>query len=104
MKFRQIVLLPILGLIILASATLPNYLQQKNEEKERLLVKLVVEGLQELHYEPQALNDDFSERVYDLYMKRLDNGKRFLTQADVKKLAKYQTELDNEVKEGSLEF
>ncbi len=104
MKFRQIVLLPILGLIILASATLPNYLQQQEEEKERLLVKLVVEGLQELHYQPQALNDEFSERVYDLYMKRLDNGKRFLTQSDVKKLTKYQTVLDNQVKSGQLDF
>lgn len=104
MKFRQFLLVPIIGVMIFASAALPNYLNDKNPEKEQLITRLVVDGLNELHYEPQSINDAFSERVYDLYLKKLDSGKRFLTQADVKRLEKYRTKLDDEINEGDAEF
>jgi carboxyl-terminal processing protease len=104
MTFRKFLLIPIIGLIVLASATLPDYLNKTNPEKEAKILRLVIDGLGELHYEPQKIDDQFSERVYELYMDKLDNGKRFLTQADIKKLEKYQTELDDQSKVGSFEF
>lgn len=104
MTFRKILLIPIIGLIVLASAALPNYLNNTNPEREAKILRLVIDGLSELHYEPQKVDDNFSKRVYELYMDKLDNGKRFFTQADIKKLEKYQTELDDQAKVGSFEF
>lgn len=104
MTFRKILLIPIIGLIVLASAALPNYSNDTNPEREAKILKLVIDGLEELHYEPQKIDDKFSERVYELYMDKLDNGKRFLTQTDIKKLEKYRTELDDQSKVGSFEF
>jgi carboxyl-terminal processing protease len=104
MTFRKFLLIPIIGLIVLASATLPDYLNDANPERESLILKLVIDGLGELHYEPQKIDDKFSARVYELYMDKLDNGKRFLTQADIKKLESYQTKLDDEARAGSFEF
>ncbi|NJN78023.1 MAG: hypothetical protein HC803_06530 [Saprospiraceae bacterium] len=54
-------MIPIIGLIILASATLPDYLNDKNAEKEGLTLKLIIDGLSELHYEPQTIDDKFLE-------------------------------------------
>ncbi|MFT5833176.1 MAG: carboxyl-terminal processing protease [Cognaticolwellia sp.] len=104
MTFRKFLLIPIIGLIVLASAALPDYLNDTNPEREGLILRKVIEGLGELHYEPQKVNDEFSKRVYELYMNKLDNGKRFLTQSDIKKLGKYELELDNQAKVGSFEF
>jgi carboxyl-terminal processing protease len=104
MTFRKILLIPIIGLIVLASATLPDYLNDINSEREGLILKLVIDGLGELHYEPQKIDDKFSERVYELYMDKLDNGKRFLTQADIKKLERYKTELDDQARVHSFDF
>jgi carboxyl-terminal processing protease len=103
MTFRKFLLIPIIGLIVLASAALPDYLNDTNPEREGLILRKVIEGLGELHYEPQKVNDEFSKRVYELYMNKLDNGKRFLTQSDIKKLGKYELELDNQAKVGSFE-
>lgn len=104
MKFRQFVLVPIIGVLIFASAALPNYLQDKNPEREKVISRLIVDALNAYHYEPQAINDEFSERIYDLYLKKLDSGKRFLTQSDVKRLEKYKKELDDEIKAGEPQF
>ncbi len=104
MKFRNFLFIPIIGLIILASASLPDYFSDKNPTKEKLIVKLIIEGLNSSHYEPQMVDDNFSKRVYDLYLKRLDAGKRFLTEVDIKKLEKYQEKLDNEIESGTFDF
>ena len=104
MKLRQFLFIPIIGLLVFASASLPNYFNDNNPAKEELIVRLVVKSLNDYHYEPQKINDDFSKRVYDLYMKRMDAGKRFLTQADLKQLEKYQTKLDDQVKEAEFDF
>lgn len=104
MKLRHFLFIPIIGLLVFASASLPNYFNDTNPEKEELIVRLVVKSLNDYHYEPQEIDDEFSERVYELYMKRMDAGKRFLTQSDVKQLAKFEKELDDQIKEAEFEF
>lgn len=102
MKFRQMVLVPILGIIFLTSGTLNA--QNPNKEKEKVLITSVVDVLKEWHYEPLIINDAFSVKVYDLYLKRLDSSKRFFTQVEIKKLEKYRTKLDDEVLKGESDF
>lgn len=104
MKLRQFLLIPIVGLIVFASASLPSYFNDNNPEKEALIVQLVVKRLSDYHYEPQQINDNFSEKVYELYLKRMDTGKRFFTQSDVKQLASFQTKLDDQIREGKFDF
>lgn len=104
MKLRQFLLIPIVGLIVFASASLPSYFNDNNPEKEALIVQLVVKRLSDYHYDPQQINDNFSEKVYELYLKRMDTGKRFFTQSDVKQLASFQTKLDDQIREGKFDF
>ena len=60
--------------------------------------------LSDVHYHPDEINDDFSEKVYDLYLKRLDFSKKFLTKDDIAKLSKYKYLIDDEIKANSYEF
>ena len=72
--------------------------------KEQVLVGTIVTGLSQAHYQPERIDDAFSKRVYDLQLKRIDVRKKLLTQVDVAQLAKYQSDVDDEVKRGSHEF
>jgi carboxyl-terminal processing protease len=69
-----------------------------------VLVELLIGGLGQYHYSPVKIDDAFSERVYTLYLKRLDRSKKFLLQSDVDQLAKYRKDVDNEINEGHFEL
>ena len=73
-------------------------------DKNTLLLKVVMQGLSTAHFQPEKLDDNFSNKVFDLYLKRLDVNKKFLTQGDVDQLKKFQTDVDDEVKRGTHEF
>ena len=64
----------------------------------------MMQALSELHYQPQEINDAFSARVYDLYMKRLDFNKKFLLKEDVSKLEKYKDQIDDQIKGNNFDF
>lgn len=73
-------------------------------EREQVLLAVLVQGLQQGHFQPQKLDDNYSKRVYQLYLKRLDFTKKFLTQQDIDQLKKYETRIDDEITSGSFEF
>jgi len=73
-------------------------------EKNQLLMDLLMSGLNQAHYMPLKVDDAFSEKVYDLYMKRLDYNKKFLLQSDVDELAKYKHSIDEEVMNERFDF
>ncbi|WP_460675906.1 carboxy terminal-processing peptidase [Hymenobacter coalescens] len=73
-------------------------------QKKQVLLGTVTQGMAVAHVQPGALDDNFSRRVFSLYLKRLDGSKRFLLQPDVKQLQRYETGIDNEVKQGRSEF
>ncbi len=72
--------------------------------KEQVLVGTIVQGLSQAHYQPERIDDAFSKRVFELALKRLDYRKKFLLQADIAQLTKYQTDIDDETKRGTHEF
>lgn len=103
MKFRGPVFFSILFLGILFSAFYPiNPVSQG--EKEAVLIRYMLEGLKQLHYQPQTINDQFSEKVYDLYLDRVDPGRRWFTQEGIAQLEPFKLDLDNEALKGSYEF
>jgi len=72
--------------------------------KEQILVGTLVQGLSTAHYQPERIDDAFSKRVFDLYLKRIDYRKKFLTQPDVTQLRQYETKIDDETKAGTHGF
>ncbi|MEK0421692.1 MAG: hypothetical protein RLZZ161_1543 [Bacteroidota bacterium] len=70
---------------------------------DSLLVR-VTGILSEKHYTPMKINDEFSKKLYDNVLEKLDDDKHFFTQEDIKKLEKYQFSLDDQIKAGRYDF
>ncbi len=95
--------LPLYGLFavaLLLSAT-PTW---SNSGKDELLGKMFLKSLRSWHYQPVELDQDFSEKTFDFYLKRLDPQKRFLLQSDVDALRKHRMGLNDELNRGALDF
>jgi carboxyl-terminal processing protease len=77
---------------------------EPNPKREALIVQSLVDGLEHLHYSPLNINDDFSEKAFDLYLDRLDRGKRFLSKNDIAQLKQYRDQVDDQLNKGDLSF
>ncbi len=66
-------------------------------EKESMILDAVVRFLDAYHFSPQAIDDEFSSKAYDLYLDYIDNGKRFLTEVEVNELSAFRTQIDDQV-------
>ncbi|OON65873.1 carboxy terminal-processing peptidase [Hymenobacter sp. CRA2] len=97
-------LLPGFLLMFPGSGTVPRPADGVPPQKKEVLLATVAQGLGVAHVQPERLDDAFSKRVFDLYLKRLDGGKRFLLQQDVKQLRQYEKNIDNEIQQGKHEF
>jgi len=69
-----------------------------------LALQTMLRGLEQAHYEPLGLNDNFSQRVYKLYIERLDPSKRFFTSSDIDQLEVFKNQLDEQLPQGDLSF
>jgi carboxyl-terminal processing protease len=91
-------------LLIGTIAVLTSAFFVPNNKKEIVLNEAVSQFLSFRHYQPLKEDDNFSERVFDLYIDRLDLNKRYFLQSDFDELAAYKLKIDDEWKERSLEF
>lgn len=101
MKIRGPIFFSVVAIGLLVAAYYPKV---DNAQKEAVLMHAVINGLTQLHYKPVKIDDIFSEKVYDLYLERLDGNKRFLTQKDVAQLEAYKYQLDDQAELGSFDF
>lgn len=73
-------------------------------EKNQVLLDMLMSVLNQVHYTPLKVDDEFSEKAYTLYLKRLDASKKFLLQTDVDALSKYNKSIDDEINNGTFDF
>ncbi len=83
----------LVGVIILSSFTFFKYVFDKND----VIFELLFGSLNQNHYAPVKLDDAFSEKVFELYIKRLDYNKKFLLQSDIDELAKSRRDIDDQL-------
>jgi carboxyl-terminal processing protease len=94
----SLLLIPAFVLLTLA------FCYRETSQNETKLSQTIVEILENYHYEPQKINDNFSEKLFDLYLDRLDADKRFFLAKDIKELSKFKKDLDNQARNGSYVF
>ena len=75
-----------------------------DKEKEQAILRTLIGVLQQHHFSPIQLDDDFSVKAFDYYLDRLDGTKRFLIQDDIDQLEVYKLNIDDQARELSLEF
>jgi len=102
MKRRIIVLLAVVISIGVLAAY--KYQEKINREKEYVVSDLVVSALNIAHYDKKKIDDDFSQKVFDMYLERLDYTKKFLLKEDVEALKHYRNSIDDELKAHNTEF
>ncbi|MES2515044.1 MAG: carboxy terminal-processing peptidase [Bacteroidota bacterium] len=73
-------------------------------DKNQILQDILMSVLNQAHYNPLKVDDDFSEKAYNLYLKRIDVNKKFLLQSDVDALSKYRKSIDDEINGGTFDF
>ncbi|MEQ3662075.1 MAG: carboxy terminal-processing peptidase [Flavobacterium sp.] len=97
----------IILLITALSAVLWSFVPStKNEdpEKDKVLLELLTLVLEKGHYSPIAMNDEFSKNVYSKYLNAIDPSKRFFLQSDIDEFSKYETSIDDMIKNKDLTF
>lgn len=91
-------------LIAFASCSFTSKVNGEGSDKDKLLIRTITYLLDQGHYAPQDINDDFSGRVYDDYIKQLDPLKRYFYKSDIKEFEAYKNQLDDQLKAYDLAF
>ncbi|MDO1501519.1 carboxy terminal-processing peptidase [Winogradskyella maritima] len=91
------------GLIAFASCSFTSKTFQ-DPDKDKLLIQLITYVLDQGHFEPQDINDDFSNRVFDDYLDQLDPFKRYFYQSDIEDFEAYRSQIDDQLQELDLTF
>ena len=76
----------------------------EDPEKDKLLLELLTFVIERGHYDPAVIDDAFSKGVYKDYIEALDPSKRFFLQSDVDEFAKYELQIDDQIRNKDLTF
>jgi carboxyl-terminal processing protease len=91
--------------IILSSFGFSAFYATKSvQEKEPLILNAIMQFLEVYHFQPMSIDDSFSNKAFDNYLKAIDGRKRFLTQEEVSQLSQYKDQLDDQAKAENFEF
>lgn len=90
-------------LIAFASCSFTNK-KFEDPDKDKLLIQLITYVLDQGHFNPQDINDDFSASVFEDYLTQLDPFKRYFFASDIKEFEVYKDQLDDQIKAYDLTF
>ncbi|MDF2436634.1 MAG: tail-specific protease [Bacteroidota bacterium] len=94
----------LLLLIPVAAIAAFSYSYKVQADKDEAIDQILMQSLNNVHYSPMTVNDDFSEKVFKLYLQRLDYNKKFLLQEDVDALKKMNNTIDDDINAGRFVF
>lgn len=76
----------------------------EDSDKDKVLMQLIAHVLEEGHFSPKELNDDFSKHVFKAYLDQLDPFKRYFYASDIKEFEAYEDQIDDHLKNSDLSF
>ncbi|MBA6153463.1 carboxy terminal-processing peptidase [Gelidibacter maritimus] len=76
----------------------------EDPDKDKLLMQLITYVLEEGHFSPKEINDEFSENVFKAYLDQLDPFKRYFYASDIKEFQAYKNKIDDQLKNQELTF
>ena len=81
-----------------------NSLRKDDSDKDKVLLELLTFVLQQAHYKPATINDEFSKTMFDSYLQSLDPTKRYFLESDINEFNKYRLALDDLMLSSDLSF
>ena len=103
MRRNYKILMVIIALCIGLWSFIPRE-KSSDPEKDKMLIELLTFVIEKGHYSPAVIDDAFSKGVYKDYLNALDPSKRFFLQSDIDEFAKYETQIDDQIKSKDLTF
>jgi carboxyl-terminal processing protease len=76
----------------------------EDPDKDKLLIQLITYVLDQGHFDPQDLNDEFSAQVFEDYLTQLDPFKRYFYASDIKEFEAHKIKLDDQIKAYDVTF
>lgn len=106
MKIKSVLTFGVLASFLVAvfAFTKIQHIDEPNPEKEAILVRTILNGLKQWHFKPQEVDNDFSEKVFDLYLDNIDHGKRFFVKSEYEELKQWRLEIDDQAEAGTFAF
>ncbi|OHX65372.1 carboxy terminal-processing peptidase [Flammeovirga pacifica] len=98
-KRKKALFLPVLlvGLGLFGFSILARIDAPENSNKNIIKRSLIFTALERIHYNSIEIDDTFSKNAFQQYLKILDPNKRYFLNSDIKKFAKSEDKLDDEV-------
>jgi carboxyl-terminal processing protease len=90
-------------LIILVSISL-LYSFCKRSEKNGVILQMVMQLAERGHFSPPKIDDRFSEKVFDAFLKKSDPYKWFLTGEDVRQMEAYKLQIDDQIRSNTYQL
>ena len=75
-----------------------------NPDKDKLLIQIITLALDQLHFEPKTVDDNFSKEVFVDYLEQVDPLKRYFLKSDIEDFKKYETQIDDQLKNYDITF
>lgn len=95
----------IISLLLTVSLLVGFQLKSNNDpEKDRILIGLLRYVLVNGHYEPQDINDAFSEQVFYSFLESVDPAKRYFIKSDIDEFTIFKTRIDDQIKVENISF
>ncbi|WP_298237973.1 carboxy terminal-processing peptidase [uncultured Algibacter sp.] len=73
-------------------------------DKDKLLIRVITYVLQQGHFDPIDMNDEFSADLYADYIETIDPVKRYFYESDIKDFEKFKFTLDDQLKAHDITF
>jgi len=96
----------IIAFVALLSAALFSFFpkEKSDPERDKVLLQMITFVIEKGHYDPKAIDDDFSKTLYKSYVEGLDPSKRLFLQSDIDEFSQYETLLDDQILNKDLSF
>jgi carboxyl-terminal processing protease len=103
-NYKIVAIVVLLAGALFSFTLLPTQQKENDPERDKVLLELLTYVIDKGHYNPAAIDDNFSKSVYKRYLEAIDPSKRFFTQADIAEFAKYETLIDDQINSRDLSF
>ena len=90
--------IPATVLLLFVSTFLLYSFHQQRIGKNDIILSYVMQLAERDHVSPTKIDDKFSEKVFDAYLKKLDPSKSYLTKEDVTQMEVYRLQIDDQIK------
>ncbi|MDR1668225.1 MAG: carboxy terminal-processing peptidase [Bacteroidales bacterium] len=101
---KRRVIVPFALLFLLSSIPFFFYSFSSHTDKNELILQMNIQLLKMQHFSPPEIDDPFSEKAFNAYLKVLDPFKQYLTQEDIAEMEKYKWLIDDQINNNTYEL